>query len=75
MGIDRKAYSTFWIYILESKGIFYFVLMGILVTCCFLGLTPFIKNYPKNSWWRWIYLFGGMYLLFEVFAIGSSLEA
>lgn len=73
--IDRKAYSTFWIQVLENKGIFYFILMGLLASFCFLGLTTFIKNRFKNYWWRWIYLFGGIYLLFDLFAIGIGLEA
>lgn len=28
--VNRESYAAFWINVMESKGIFYFVLMGIL---------------------------------------------
>ena len=44
--IDRTSYADFWIGILESKGIFYFVLMGILAFLCVCGIaTCRCKNY------------------------------
>ena len=72
--IDRKAYSNFWLTILNEKGIFYFVLMGILALLCVLGIITFIQNSKHNYWWRWIYLFGGAYVLFDLFAIAIELE-
>ena len=49
--VDRNSYAKFWLKVLENKGVFYFVLMGIV------GV-----------------LFGGIYLLFDLFAISISLE-
>lgn len=72
--IDRNSYAEFWIGVLENKGIFYFVLMGILAVLCILGVITFVKNKRINYWWRWIYLFGGIYLLFDLFAIVIGLE-
>ncbi|MBD5552614.1 MAG: hypothetical protein HDQ96_15845 [Lachnospiraceae bacterium] len=72
--IDRSSYAGFWIGVLENKGVSYFALMGILAILCILGVTTFVKNYHRNYWWRWIYLFGGMYLLFDLFAIAIGLE-
>ena len=72
--IDRKSYSNFWIGILNAKGIFYFALMGILALLCVLGIITFIQNLKHNYWWRWIYLFGGAYVLFDLFAIAIELE-
>ncbi len=72
--IDRSSYATFWIGVLENKDIFYFALMGILAVLCILGVATFVKNYDRNYWWRWIYLFGGVYLLFDLFAIAIGLE-
>ena len=43
--------------------------MGILSFLCILGIITFIKNLNHNYWWRWIYLFGGSYLLFDLCAI------
>ena len=40
--IDRTSYADFWIGILESKGIFYFVLMGILAFLCVCGIATFL---------------------------------
>ncbi len=72
--IDRKSYSDFWISILNAKGVFYFSLMGILALLCILGIITFIRNLHHNYWWRWIYLFGGVYVLFDLFAIAIELE-
>ena len=72
--IDRSSYAKFWIEVLENKGVFYFASMGILAILCILGVTTFVKNYKRNYWWRWIYLFGGVYMLFDLFAIAVGLE-
>lgn len=72
--MDRDAYADFWINVMESKGLFYFTLMGVLSVFCVLGMVTFIKNFRHNYWWRWIYLFGGGYLLFDMFAIATGME-
>lgn len=72
--IDRNSYAGFWTDLLENKGILYFILMGILGALCILGIITFIKNKRRNYWWRWIYLFGGLYLLFDLSAIAIGLE-
>ena len=71
--IDRSSYASFWLGILEKKGLFYFLLMGILAALCVLGIAAFVKNRRNNFWWRWIYLFGGAYLLFDLSAIVLNL--
>lgn len=72
--IDRDSYAVFWIDALKNKGLFYFALMGILSILCILGIITFLKNLNNNYWWRWIYLFGGVYVLFDLFAIAIGLE-
>ncbi len=72
--IDRISYAEFWMGLLEQKGIIYFGLMGILAVLCVLGIITFFKNRRSNYWWRWIYLFGGAYVLFDLFAIAVGLE-
>ena len=72
--IDRSAYAEFWISALENKGLFYFGLTGILALLCILGIITFVRNRHNNYWWRWIYLFGGIYVLFGLFAIAFGLE-
>ncbi|MDE6763252.1 MAG: hypothetical protein K2J73_06200 [Oscillospiraceae bacterium] len=69
--IDRKSYADFWLGIMESKGAFYYMLMGILAGLCICGIVTFLQN---NFWWRWIYIFCGGYLLFDLFAIVTGLE-
>lgn len=71
---DRQGYADFWVGVMVNKGIFYFSLMGILAILCILGIGTFIKNLRQNYWWRWIYLFGGSYLLFDLFAIATGLQ-
>lgn len=52
--IDRESYASFWMVILNSKGLPYFMIMGILAILCVLGIITFIKNRKNNYWWRWI---------------------
>ena len=72
--IDRTSYADFWLGILENKGAFYFVLMGILAFLCVCGIVTFCKNKKNNYWWRWIYIFGGSYVLFDLFAIAIEFK-
>lgn len=72
--LDRESYADFWINIMNEKGLLYYTLMGILAVLCILGIATFIKNFRHNYWWRWIYIFGGSYLLFDLFAIATGLK-
>lgn len=72
--IDRQSYADFWMGIYEEKGITYFVLMGLLAGLCILGIVTFIRERKANYLWRWIYVFGGAYVLFDLFAIAIGLE-
>lgn len=72
--IDRQGYADFWLGALEKKGVFYFTLSGILSALCILGIITFIKERSNNYLWRYVYLFGGAYLLFDLFAIAAGLS-
>lgn len=72
--LDRESYANFWINIMNKKGLFYYTLMGLLASLCILGIITFIKNFHHNYWWRWIYVFGGSYVLIDLFAIATGLE-
>lgn len=48
--------------------------MGILAFLCVCGIVTFCKNIHNNYWWRWIYIFGGSYVLFDLFAIAIELK-
>lgn len=72
--IDRESYASFWMGIMEAKGLPYFFIMGILAGLCILGIVMFIRERKANYLWRWIYLFGGAYVLFDLFAIAIGLE-
>ena len=50
--IDRESYASFWLGIMRSKGLLYFLLMGILSVLCILGIVTYIKERGKNYWWR-----------------------
>ncbi|MBR5091510.1 MAG: hypothetical protein IK093_18970 [Ruminiclostridium sp.] len=71
--IDRESYAAFWLNVMESKGVIYFALMIILSALCILGVCVFFKELRSNYPWRWIYLCGGAYLLFDLFAIAVGL--
>ena len=72
--IDREGYASFWLGIMENKGVPYFVIMGILALLCVLGIVTFLRNLHYNYWWRWIYLGGGGYVLFDLFAIATDMK-
>ena len=72
--VDRKFYADFWVGLMESKGIMYFAVMILLASLCMLGIITFCKNKGKNYWWRWIYIFGGSYVLFDLFAIAIGMD-
>ncbi|MCH5270235.1 MAG: hypothetical protein J1E83_05745 [Lachnospiraceae bacterium] len=72
--IDRKSYADFWIGVMEQKGWFYYLLMGLLAILCILGIKTFLKNLHQNYLWRWVYILGGSYVLFDLFAIAAGLE-
>ena len=72
--IDRETYASFWMGIMENKGFLYFLIMGILAVLCVVGIITFIRERKANYHWRWIYLFGGVYVLFDLFAITVGIE-
>ncbi len=72
--IDREAYASFWLGILEKKGVAYFIIMGVLTILCILGIAKFFQAGNNNYRWRWIYICGGCYLLFDLFAIAIGLD-
>lgn len=72
--IHRQSYADFWLGILAEKGLFYFALMGLLALLCICGIIVFFRHMKSNFCWRWIYLFGGGYLLFDLFAIAIDLK-
>jgi len=63
--IDSKSYNEFWLNILESRGPFLFVLGFLLLIISIIVILYFIKNIKDIKWWRWIYLFGGIYLIID----------
>lgn len=71
--IDRQSYAGFWVGVMLSRGVVYYLLMGILAGLCVLGIVTFVKNWRCNFWWRWIYIFGGGYLLFDLLAIATGM--
>ena len=72
--VDRESYAAFWLGVMEEKGTIYYGLMGLLTVLCLLGIGVFFQNRHHNFWWRWIYLLGGGYLLFDLFAIATGLR-
>ena len=72
--IDRSSYAAFWTGIMEKRGLLYFLIMGLLAGLCILGIATFIRERRANYIWRWIYVFGGAYLLFDLFAIAVGLQ-
>ena len=72
--VDRSGYASFWMGLLEAKGWPYFLIMGIMAVLCVAGIVTFFRERGRNFWWRWVYLCGGSYVLFDLFAIATGLE-
>ena len=72
--LDRDVYAAFWLGVLESRGWFYFALMGLLAALCLAGLRAFLHRRRERAWWRWIYVLGGGYVLWDLFAITAGLD-
>ena len=70
--VNRKAYSEFWIQAMVQKGAIYYVLMGLLAIPCIMGIATFIRYPHDRYWWRWMYLFGGGYVLFDLVMIATE---
>jgi hypothetical protein len=71
---DREGYASLWMGIMENKGWPYFLIMGVLASLCILGIVVFFRELRHNYWWRWVYLGGGGYLLFDLFAIATGMK-
>ena len=72
--LDRDGYAAFWLGVLESRGWFYFALMGLLAALCLAGVWAFLRRRRERAWWRWIYVLGGGYVLWDLFAIAAGLD-
>ena len=71
--LDRESYAAFWLGVLTERGVFYWTLMAALGGMCLLALALFFRCFRERCWWRWVYLFGGGYVLFDLFAIAADL--
>ena len=63
--INAKGYNVFWLNVLRNKNIFFYILGIILVSLAIIALAFFVKFFKEKKWWRWIYLFGGIYVLID----------
>ena len=72
--VNRRAYADFWLGVMQEKGVIYYGLMGLLSLLCIAGIVSFFCHIHENPWWRWIYLLGGGYVLFDLFAIATGLS-
>ena len=72
--VNRAAYAAFWLGVLEGRGPFYFALMGLLAVLYVAGLWAFVRHRRARAWWRWIYVLGGGYVLWDLFAIAIGLD-
>ena len=71
--LDRESYAAFWLGVLTERGVFYWTLMAVLGGMCLWALALFFRCFRERCWWRWAYLCGGGYVLFDLFAIAADL--
>jgi hypothetical protein len=48
--------------------------MGFMAALCIAGIAVFVRNKKSNCWWRWFYIFGGGYVVFDLIAIFIRLD-
>ena len=63
--IDVEAYNVFWLNVLKNRNLFFYILGIILVPLAIVAIAFFVKYFKEKKWWRWIYLFGGIYVLID----------
>ncbi len=63
--INPKAYNSFWLSILNNKNIFTYSLGIVILLLSIFAIIMFFSNLKNIKWWRWIYLFGGIYIFFD----------
>lgn len=73
--LDRSGYAGFWMGLLTERGPLYWGLMAAPGGLCLAGLALFFRCFRQRRWWRWAYLLGGGYVLFDLFAIMAGLPA
>jgi len=71
--LDRESYASFWLGVMEHRGLSFYLIMGLLALLCLVGIVTFFRERRQNAWWRWIYLLGGSYVLFDLFAIATEM--
>ena len=71
---DRRGYASFWLNVLENRGPLYWLLMAVLICLCASGLFLFFRSRGRGPKRYWIYLAGGGYVLFDLFAIAVGLR-
>ena len=64
--IDAQSYNNFWLNILDNRNAFFYILGILLIIILLTVIIFFVKEYKNKKWWRWIYLFGGTYLLIDI---------
>ena len=63
--IDSKTYNDFWLSVLNNRNVLFNILGTILIILSIVLLIYFLNHYKENKWWRWIYLFGGIYVFVD----------
>ena len=64
--IDKKSYNEFWLNLLKNRGFPFFILGVLLLIALIFLMIYFVKSFKEHKWWRWIYLFGGVYLFIDI---------
>ena len=70
--LDRESYAAFWLGVLTERGVFYWTRWRRWVGCasCTGTVLPVL---PGAVLVALVYLFGGGYVLFDLFAIAADL--
>jgi hypothetical protein len=64
--IDSQSYNEFWLNFLEKRDVLFFILGILFIVITIVVILYFIKSYKEKKWWRWVYLFGGVYLFIDI---------
>ena len=70
--LDRTGYASLWTGLLRERGLAYYVLPLALALLCVAGISVLLRRGARGCPWRWLYLLGGGYVLFDLAAILSG---
>ena len=47
--LDRESYASFWLGVMEHRGLSFYLIMGLLALLCLVGIVTFFRERRQNA--------------------------